>query len=78
MLTQQRLFLFLLTKSIPLLTYPNYIGQAGLGPDTAVNTFSTFNVKTNVWTAASPFPAATVATESPVKTTGMENYLLSV
>lgn len=48
-------------------------GQDGVGPETALNTFSTFNVKTSVWTGAFKPPAATVATESPVKNSGTCN-----
>ncbi|KAF9401844.1 kelch domain-containing protein 3 [Podila epigama] len=45
-------------------------GQTGAGIDTAVNTFSSFNPKTNTWNPAFQPPAAVVATESPVKKSG--------
>ncbi|KAF8938864.1 hypothetical protein BGZ47_008378 [Haplosporangium gracile] len=47
-------------------------GQAGAGPDSAVNTFSLFDTLTGTWTAAAP-PGAVVATESPIKGTGISN-----
>ncbi|KAG0037920.1 hypothetical protein BGZ82_001564 [Podila clonocystis] len=45
-------------------------GQSGVGPETAVNTFSSYNIKNNAWTAAFTPPPATVITESPIKNTG--------
>ncbi|KAF9316399.1 hypothetical protein BG003_002036 [Podila horticola] len=48
-------------------------GQGGAGPETAVSTFSSFNVITNLWTAAFAPPAATVITESPIKNSGTCN-----
>ncbi|KAF9297758.1 Multiple epidermal growth factor-like domains protein 8 [Mortierella antarctica] len=45
-------------------------GQGGVGPETAVATFSSYNIKSNAWTAAFNPPPATVITESPIKNTG--------
>ncbi|KAF9927856.1 hypothetical protein FBU30_002819 [Linnemannia zychae] len=48
-------------------------GQAGPGADSAVNTFSLFNIATGAWTAAAPAPAATVANTSPNKPSDISN-----
>ncbi|KAG0099542.1 hypothetical protein BGZ93_007178 [Podila epicladia] len=45
-------------------------GQNGAGPETAVATFSSFNIKSNIWTPAFSPPPATVITESPIKKSG--------
>ncbi|KAG0055879.1 hypothetical protein BGZ83_007168 [Gryganskiella cystojenkinii] len=42
-------------------------GMSGAGPETAVNTFSSYQIDKNAWIAAAAPPPATVATTSPNK-----------
>ncbi|KAF9150811.1 hypothetical protein BG015_007356 [Linnemannia schmuckeri] len=48
-------------------------GQAGAGPESAVDTFSLFDTLANTWTAATARSDAVVAKESPIKDTGISN-----